>query len=83
MKIICTKKDTGKRLLIDTIAEPGYKSVYNNENGNPFNEVEAPVVEPVDMIEVPQEMIKGYQCGNCGKKYKTLKGIEKHLKKCK
>jgi len=54
-KIICTKKDTGKRLLVDTILEPNYKYLYNDESGVEFciecqskaKEVKAPKIEPV------------------------------------
>jgi len=85
-KLVCTKKDTGKRLLVDIILEPNYKEIYHDELGKPFplkNEVVAPEIVPEGLVEMPEGMIKDYECGNCGKIYKTLKGVEKHLKKCK
>ena len=43
-KIICTKKDTGKRLLIDTILEPNYKELYNEESGVEFTKEYSDVI---------------------------------------
>jgi len=89
MKILCLRKDTGKRRLVDTIEEPNYKEIYLKEDGSSFCEKTCkPETKPAPgMVELTpelmEEMVEDYQCGNCDKKYKTLKGVEKHLTKCK
>ena len=83
MKLVCTKQDTGKRVLVDTRLELDYKDNYNDEHGNPFVSAPEPVKAKEEAPVVSEEEDELLLvCEACFKSYKTMKGLEKHLTKC-
>lgn len=74
MKLICTKKETGKRVLVDTAQEPNYKNEFNDEHGNPFCEkaCEKPKAKEVKAPPV------AFVCEECDKEYKTESSLKAH-----
>lgn len=59
MKIVCTHKITGKRILVSTKEEPNYKDIYNNEAGKPFElpKPEIFVTKPKKVVAKPKKTI--------------------------
>ena len=51
MKIVCTDKISGKRVLVSDVECPNYKDEYNNECGKPF------VIEAPEVIEVKPKKV--------------------------